>query len=145
MEYTSHSPAETKQIATELAESLSGGEIIALEGDLGAGKTTFVQGLAAALGYKGPVRSPTFSLMNIYPIDQRSFSEIIHLDLYRLEDASELRGLALEDYLNREDVIVLVEWPKFENAVQWKPSVRVTMKSVSEQIRNITVEKYGKR
>jgi tRNA threonylcarbamoyladenosine biosynthesis protein TsaE len=145
MMYETHTAEETKSIAANLASSMKGGEVIELRGELGAGKTTFVQGFVGALGYTDPVRSPTFSLMNIYPVNHGSIKEIVHLDLYRLEDASELRGLALEDWLGRKDVVVLIEWPKFENIVQWKPSVRVKIETISEQIRKIIVETYGER
>ena len=95
----SKSLEETKKIAYTFAASLRGGDIVFLEGDLGAGKTTFVQGVLESLGYTEPVRSPTFSIMNVYPIANRfDIERVIHLDFYRFEDPKEIRALGLEEY-----------------------------------------------
>lgn len=112
MNYESCFPEQTKQIAAELARTLKGGEVLFLEGDLGAGKTTFVQGLVAALGYEEAVRSPTFALMHQYPVEHGNIKRIVHLDLYRLNDRSELRPFGLEEFLGDPATVVLVEWPE---------------------------------
>lgn len=112
MEYKSRSTEETKHIAAEFAKTLKGGEVIFLRGELGSGKTTFVQGVAKALGYDGPVRSPTFTLVNVYPASHEQINRIIHVDLYRLKDPSELEPLALEEYLD-PSAVILVEWPRW--------------------------------
>ena len=112
MEFTSHTPEETKKIATDFAYTLKGGELIFLQGDLGAGKTTFVQGLVEAFGYTEPVRSPTFALMHTYSIEHETIKRIVHLDLYRLKDQSELRAFGLEEFLDDPSTVVLVEWPE---------------------------------
>ena len=106
--YTTHSSEETKKLAVELATSVKGGEFIALVGDLGAGKTTFVQGLAAALGSSAKVKSPTFTLMNVYPTAHPTIKQIVHVDFYRVPNASV--DLALAEYC-RNDTIIVAEWP----------------------------------
>ena len=103
---------DTAKIATHLSKKLKGGEIIALEGDLGAGKTTFTQDLARALGVKEHLTSPTFVLMKIYGIGNKKYGirNLVHVDCYRLDEPQELFYLGIEEYLNRQDVIVVIEW-----------------------------------
>lgn len=108
----STSPEQTKQIAAEFARTLKGGEVVLLEGDLGAGKTTFVQGLVGVFSHDREVRSPTFTIVNIYPVSHDRIKAIVHADLYRIKDASELPALGLEEWLGRKDTVVLVEWPE---------------------------------
>lgn len=122
--YQTTTPEETKQIGAKFARELSGGEVVFLRGDLGSGKTTFVQGLARALGYEGPVRSPTFTLVNVYPTDHPTIRRIVHVDLYRLEEVSELTPLALEEYLDA-GTVMLVEWPDLLKPLFQKPDFEV--------------------
>lgn len=109
--YTTHSEQETKNLAAKFSRTFHGGEVIFLEGDLGSGKTTFVRGVAEALGYFDPVRSPSFTIVNRYRIEHPTIKQILHVDLYRLKDASELTALALEDELAHPDTVAFVEWP----------------------------------
>ncbi len=99
------SPEETQALAREIAQSLEPGEVILLEGDLGAGKTTFIQGLAQGLGVPEDyyVSSPTFALINEYP----GRITLFHVDLYRLEP-EEVEDLGLEDLLNQG--VIAIEW-----------------------------------
>ncbi|MFC1598640.1 tRNA (adenosine(37)-N6)-threonylcarbamoyltransferase complex ATPase subunit type 1 TsaE [Patescibacteria group bacterium] len=110
--YISKTEEQTYQIAAKLASKLKGGEIIALQGDLGAGKTIFTKGLAKALGMKNQITSPTFVLMKVYPIGHKpsAISQFVHIDCYRLDDAQELFYLGIEEYLNKKDTIVVIEW-----------------------------------
>jgi tRNA threonylcarbamoyladenosine biosynthesis protein TsaE len=103
---------DTQNYAKKLAKSLKGGEIIALEGDLGAGKTTLIQYLAKALGVKEKVTSPTFVLMKIYEISNKKYGlrNLVHVDCYRLDEPQELFYLGIEEYLNKKDSIVAIEW-----------------------------------
>lgn len=96
----------TLALAGALAPALVGVELVALQGDLGAGKTTFVRGLLRALGVSGPVRSPTFTLLEPYEVGGLSLR---HLDLYRIAHAGELEMLGLRDEIGR--AVLLVEWP----------------------------------
>lgn len=134
---TSTSVEQTKQIAAEFAKQLNGGEVIFLEGDLGSGKTTFVQGLAKALGYNGPVRSPTYTLVNIYPTRHSTISKIVHVDLYRLKNEAELLPLALEEYLEDESSVLIVEWPTLLEPGFQKPYHRIVL-TQTPQGRNLT-------
>lgn len=122
----SHSPEQTKQIAADFAKTLKGGEVILLEGDLGAGKTTFVQGLVGAFSHDREVRSPTFTIVNIYPVSQDRIKQIVHADFYRLKDSSELISLAMEEYLNTQTVLV-VEWPDLFKTDLHRPSIQINI------------------
>ena len=107
-----NSPEETKEFAQEFATKLKGGEILGLVGELGAGKTVFVQGLAEALGVKEIVNSPTFVLMKIYLIQDTRYKiqDFVHIDAYRLDSFSQLEEIGVEEYLNKKDCLVVVEW-----------------------------------
>lgn len=106
--YNVNSVEETWSIAREFAHELRAGDVVCLEGDLGAGKTTFTQGLAAELGVRRAVTSPTFCLVVEYPTPQLL---LVHMDLYRLHDADDVLTIGWEDYLAR-GAVMLVEWPE---------------------------------
>ena len=105
--FKSDAPARTAELARRLAGVLRPGTVICLDGDLGAGKTLFVQNLAASLGVQGEVTSPTFNLMNLYE-DGRL--PLVHFDLYRLEQEYELDEIGFYDYVESPDGLVLIEW-----------------------------------
>lgn len=101
---------QTKRFAKRFAKSLAGGETILLNGDLGAGKTTFTQFLAKYLGVKDVVSSPTFNIVKEYECGHGR--KVYHFDMYRLESADELQEIGAEDILlNSENDIKIVEWP----------------------------------
>lgn len=100
------SPEAMRALGAALARRASAGVVLALEGDLGAGKTCFAQGVGEGLGVQGPVTSPTFQIVAIYPGPGHA---LVHADLYRLGDPSELIELGLEEIFGREGVTV-VEW-----------------------------------
>ena len=108
IELSSGSADETRAIGRRLARGLRAGDVVLLHGDLGAGKTTFAQGVAAGLGIAGAVQSPTFTLVNEYDGPIRLY----HLDLYRLSGSAETAGLGYEEYLAPADGVSLVEWPE---------------------------------
>ncbi|MCH5211444.1 MAG: tRNA (adenosine(37)-N6)-threonylcarbamoyltransferase complex ATPase subunit type 1 TsaE [Oscillospiraceae bacterium] len=105
IEYESYSYDDTAQIAAEFADTLNGGEFIAMYGDLGAGKTAFVQGLAKALGITQHVTSPTFTIVNEY----EGRLPLYHFDVYRIADPDEMYEIGYEDYLDAGGVCI-VEW-----------------------------------
>ena len=116
---------ETWELAKKLAAELKPGDIVCLEGDLGAGKTTFTQGLAAALGVPGRVTSPTFCIVqehrrqsNNRTIEQSNNSPdlLVHMDLYRLHGEDDVIAIGWEDYL-AEGAILVVEWPERAGAL----------------------------
>lgn len=104
--YKVSSVEETWSLAREFANELRPGDVVCLEGDLGAGKTTFTQGLAAYLGAKKAVTSPTFCLVVEHPTDKFL---LVHMDLYRLHDEDDVLTIGWEDYLQR-GAVLFVEW-----------------------------------
>ncbi len=102
---TSHSPEETQSIASDLLSELPDNSVLALHGDLGAGKTCFVKGLAKALGIKQAITSPTFTIVNEY----LQPSPLYHIDLYRLGGPDEMFGLGFEEYFEK-DGVKAIEW-----------------------------------
>jgi len=114
--FTTQSAAKTKQIACQLAKEIMRvgsdcARVIALEGNLGAGKTTFVQGFANALGITEKIQSPTFVLMKIYsPHKQKYLKHLVHIDAYRLERSAELEHLGFHELLKDKDSVILIEW-----------------------------------
>jgi tRNA threonylcarbamoyladenosine biosynthesis protein TsaE len=106
MLFTTSGEAETETVGRELAQTLGAGDVVALTGGLGAGKTAFVRGLAAGLGYVGAVSSPTFTIVNEYLGGRLP---LFHFDLYRLSGAEEVEGVGWDDYAERGGVIA-AEW-----------------------------------
>ena len=101
----------TRALGRALGGRLRAGDVVLLHGDLGAGKTTLAQGIAAGLGVRGPVQSPTFVLASEYRPDGEG-PALHHLDLYRLDDPGEIAALGYEEYLDPADAVTLVEWPE---------------------------------
>ena len=118
---TTNSPEETGHLAELVGQKIREGTVLCLEGDLGVGKTLFVQSLAKTLGVEGEVTSPTFNLMNIY----KGICPIYHFDLYRLENEEELEDIGFYEYTEEPEGIVVIEWPdKFPDAM---PEERVVV------------------
>ncbi len=140
MNYTSTSELQTKEIAAEFARNLQGGEFIEIVGDLGAGKTVFVRGMVEALGSNARVKSPTFTIMNEYPVQGDHVEKIAHLDLYRFKDASELGALELEDYVN-DKTVICVEWPDVFERSPFEPTHVVKIDHVDAETRKIDIKK----
>jgi len=99
---------ETTEVGAKVATCLKGGEIIYLKGELGTGKTTLVRGVLHKLGFTGSVKSPTFTIVEPYSIDNHV---IYHFDLYRLDDPEELESLGIRDYCDGQS-ICFFEWPE---------------------------------
>jgi len=110
MNIISNSLQETKQFAKEFVKKLKGGEVLGLVGELGAGKTVFTQGLAEALGVEEIVNSPTFVLMKMYKTKNSKLKTLIHMDAYRLESFNQLKEIGAEEYINKKDCLVVIEW-----------------------------------
>ena len=106
---------DLEQFANEFACEIPRPLVIWLEGDLGAGKTTFARGLIRALGYAGRVKSPTYGLLEHYQLESL---QVLHMDLYRISDPAELEFLGVEDLLD-EQTILLIEWP--DRGGSWLP------------------------
>ena len=128
------SPEETEALAARLAGRLRAGDVVAVSGELGAGKTTFVRGAARALGVREPVSSPTFTIGHRYdaPVP------VAHLDLYRLAGIDSEEWGDLEPYF--DGTVAFVEWP--EHGGEWLPEARatVTLNHVDESHRQVRID-----
>ena len=133
--YLSNNETETEEIGARFAEKLPGGTVVAMYGDLGAGKTAFVRGMARGMGLNCRVSSPTFTIVNEY-LGER---ELIHFDMYRLSGADELFDIGWEDYLSREGVCA-VEWSENVPEAFDGSEIRVTIEKLSDRERKITIE-----
>lgn len=90
---------------------MRGGEVIALSGELGAGKTTLIKGIAAGLGIRRPITSPTFLLLRVYPVrGNPRLRRLVHVDAYRIKHPAELVDVGLNDYLGMPDTTTVIEW-----------------------------------
>jgi tRNA threonylcarbamoyladenosine biosynthesis protein TsaE len=98
---------ETEKLAKKIADKLTAGEVVFLIGELGAGKTTFTRFLLQALGYSGIVKSPTYSIVESYSVNNKTLH---HFDLYRIDNALDLDAMGLRDFFNSQDICI-VEWP----------------------------------
>ena len=139
--YISNSPHETLKLGIQIGKSLSGGEIILLSGDLGAGKTLLTKGIAEGIGTKGsaPVVSPSFTLVNIY----EARLDIVHVDLYRL-DSDEVYELGLEDFMDKDHIMV-VEWAERAREFFQGTIIEVSIEYLGEQTRKISLDtKYSR-
>ena len=128
------SESETFRLAQELAGSFLGKEVVLLTGELGAGKTVFAKGIASGLGLEDvhQVCSPSFTLVNIY----QARHPIYHIDLYRLDNDSEIEDLGWEEYL--EQGIVIVEWA--EKLTMELDAIRVSIRVLDDEKRKITIK-----
>lgn len=131
----SSSEAETERIGENLARALPDGSVVALYGDLGAGKTAFVRGMARGLGIEARVSSPTFTIVNEYAGGGR---ELLHFDMYRLGGAEELFDIGWDDYLAR-GAVCAVEWSENVEDAFDGSEVRVTLRKLSDTLREIEI------
>ena len=136
MVFVSRKESDTEALGERLARSLpSGGAVVALYGELGAGKTAFVRGMARGLGVAERVVSPTFTIVNEYPGER----ELFHFDMYRLGGADELFDIGWEDYLARDGVCA-VEWSENVPEAFDGSEICVTIEKTSDTGRKITIE-----
>ncbi len=139
--YESYSYDETMKIASEIADTLKGGEFIAMYGDLGAGKTAFVQGVAKALDIKNHVTSPTFTIVNEY----EGRLPLYHFDVYRISDPDEMYEIGYDEYVDSNGVCI-VEWAELIEDLFPQEYIKITILKDDEKdfnYRKIIVEKRG--
>lgn len=143
--HLSHSADETMRLAADLAHRLRGGEFIGLHGDLGAGKTCFVRGLAQGLGIDpAVVSSPTFVIMHEYaaPPDL-SPRVLVHIDAYRLRGGDELEGIGWDELLDRRDAVIAMEWPERIGDALPHDRLDITLEHRGDKERMIRIEETG--
>lgn len=133
MKYISASIPETYELALSLAKTLTGGEVILLNGELGAGKTTFTKGLGRALNITDTVTSPTFTLMHAY---EGGKFPLYHFDMYRIENEDDLYELGFEDYIFGDGISV-IEWNKL--TVLPEKIINVNIKRLSDTVREFEI------
>ncbi len=126
MKHKTHTEEETSELASTFAQTLKGEDVIYLQGELGSGKTAFVRGVVRALGFHDPVRSPTFTIVNRYPIEHPTISQVLHVDLYRIEDPSEIPPLALEEQMGLPGTVTFIEWPECGQGTLSAPTHQIT-------------------
>ena len=137
MQYITHSPDETRALGRTLAQALQGGAVVAFTGDLGAGKTAFVSGMAEGLGIEERVTSPTFTIVNEY---EGGRLPLFHFDMYRLGSADELFHIGWEDYLARNGGCA-VEWSETVDEALDGDTIRVDIsRGEDDNTRIITIE-----
>ena len=143
------SPKETRELGHSVLNriSLSGQKdamVITLEGELGAGKTTFVKGLAKILGIKAKVKSPTFTLMKKYKLPKgrklKAKNYLYHLDCYRLKNHKDLLVLGIKDILKDKDNLLLIEWPERIRKILPKKHIKINIEHVDKNTRKIEIK-----
>ena len=134
-EFFTKNELETEALGEKLAKAIEGGAVIAMYGDLGAGKTAFVRGLARGMGLDARVSSPTFTIVNEY----LGARELIHFDMYRLGSADELFDIGWEDYISR-GAVCAVEWSENVEDAFYGDEIKLTIEKLSDNERKITIE-----
>jgi tRNA threonylcarbamoyladenosine biosynthesis protein TsaE len=138
VELESSSPEETERIGAAVARELEPGDVVAVSGELGTGKTTLVRGAARALGIEGPVTSPSYTIGHRYP----GHPDVSHLDLYRFDGMSDAEWGDLERYF--DDAVVFVEWPEAGEGFLPPARVRIRLRHQGEGHRLVALESSEK-
>jgi tRNA threonylcarbamoyladenosine biosynthesis protein TsaE len=133
MENITRSTGETKKLAFEIANKIKKGDVIALYGDLGSGKTTFTGYLVEGLGLKNRVQSPTF-------VVARKYGYINHVDLYRLTREEEAKDIGIEEMMLDEGLVTIIEWPEIIEKLLPENTVKIYFEYLDENTRKITIE-----
>lgn len=142
MKFTSRSLEETNEAARILLDSLEAQDkahVIALQGDLGSGKTAFTQEAGKILGIKDRMQSPTFVIEKIYPILFRGFKNLVHIDAYRLEKDEELLHLGWEEIIREPENLIFIEWPENVAGIIPEHAKKVSFKFIDEKTREIEI------
>ena len=143
MKVITKSEKETYNFAKKYAAKLKGGEVLGLMGDLGAGKTAFTKGLAAGLGIKNTITSPTFVLMKNYHIKGNdNIRHLAHIDAYRLNGGEQLADIGAEDYFGEPDCVTVIEWADRVRDIWPKNLIKIEFKILAGDKREIRIIKY---
>jgi tRNA threonylcarbamoyladenosine biosynthesis protein TsaE len=139
----SKSLEETQQIAKEFVKNIKADQdtafIVAMYGDLGSGKTTFVKAVAKAYGIENTVTSPTFVIEKIYKLENQAFDNLIHIDAYRLKSGEELKVLGWEEVSKNPKNIIFIEWPENVKDVLPEEKQKMHFKFIDENTREIVI------
>lgn len=141
MDFFSRSPEQTRRVGRRLGGALQAGDVICLQGDLGAGKTTFVQGVAQGWGSRDAVSSPTFILVNVYRREDEA--RLFHMDAYRLDSTPEAEELDLETMLAQGPL--LIEWPERIDGLVPPEHLWIRLEHVDDEEREMNFKANGKR
>lgn len=136
------SKRETIKLGKKIARRLKGGEVLVLIGNLGVGKTVLAQGLAQGLGVKHHINSPTFVLMKVYKIKNQKIKikNLIHVDAYRLNSGQNLLDIGLQDWLGKENSVILIEWADRVKDIWPKKIIKIKLQIKSSHQRLITLK-----
>jgi tRNA threonylcarbamoyladenosine biosynthesis protein TsaE len=142
MEIFTESAKETKKLAYKIAKTLKGGEVLALSGNLGSGKTTFVQGLAEGLCIKERVLSPSYVLMRKHYVKGSitGIKNLYHIDLYRLSGAEEAEAIGLTELFGKKENVVVIEWAERANDIFGKDALHIDFQYGKGNERKITLD-----
>jgi len=141
MKITTYSEKQTFNLGRKFSQSLSGGEVIGFIGELGAGKTAFIKGLASGLNIKNTITSPTFILMKPYQSNFNQIKKLCHIDAYRLRSGQDLLNIGVEDYLKKNNAVTVIEWADQVADILPKQTIFVKIKigrKQNERIFNIS-------
>lgn len=134
----SKSAQSTQEAGKLFAENLSGGEVVALCGDLGAGKTTFIQGLASGLKIKEKIKSPTFVIFNRYKVEGKKVKWLYHFDLYRISDPMELLDLGFDEITKQKNAVTVIEWAEKIPELLPKHYIKISFQYLSKNSRKLS-------
>lgn len=140
MEVVLKTTEDTKKLAGEIASHINPGQVIALYGDLGSGKTTLTGFLATELGFKSRVQSPTFVIMRKYKKEHGKIKVINHIDLYRISSLAEIIDLGLSETFVEKETICIIEWPELAETLLPENTVRVKFTHLANDERHVYVE-----
>ena len=140
MEIISKTTEDTKKLAREIAAHIKPGQVVALYGDLGSGKTTLTGFIVAELGFKSRVQSPTFVIMRKYKKDSGKIKVINHIDLYRISNLAEIIDLGLAETFVEKETISIIEWPELAETLLPENTVRIKFTHLESDERQVYVE-----
>lgn len=141
MEVITNSPKKTQELGEKISTDLKPGSILALSGELGSGKTTFIQGLARGLGIKKRIVSPTFVFIRQYSVNHQTLvKKLYHVDLYRIDKAPDVRGLGLEEIFADPEAIVVIEWADRIKEILPKKRIDINFEYLTGDQRRIKIE-----
>jgi tRNA threonylcarbamoyladenosine biosynthesis protein TsaE len=145
MKYLTKSEKQTFNLGKKLAKKLKGGEILALIGELGAGKTVLIKGVAVGLGIKRIITSPSFVLMKVYPVKIRNskfeIRNLVHIDCYRIKKPQEILDIGAIEYFSQADMVTVIEWADKIKKILPSQRIDISIKIKGENSREIMVLK----